>query len=137
MYDISYICVKPYKGQSIIGTEVEISAGAVLPVDKEVLCYLYWKNQELFITPVCYQHSQVAHDYFIWNNNFEERKEIMEKIDSLFPLNAEQTKETWDSFKFLLNENCDDSIIFNKYYYFGSFVSELKNFYERMISLKN
>lgn len=137
MNGISYICVKPYKGKSIIGTDVEIPVGAELFVDKDILCYIYKEKQNTSIIPVCYQHSQIAHDYFIWNNSFEERKEIMEKINSLFPLNAEQTKETWDSFKFLLNENCEDSIIFSKYYYFGSFVSELKNYYDRMISLKN
>jgi len=137
MYDVSYICVKPYKGQSIIGTKVEIPVGVELPVDKNVLCYICKKEQNTSIIPICYQHSQIAHNYFIWNNDFKERKEIVEKINSLFPLNAEQIKETWDSFKFLLNESCEDSIIFSKYYYFGSFISELKNYYNRMISLKN
>ena len=137
MFDNSYICVKYYKGPTITGAEVEIPCGTVLPVDRSILCYIHYENQEAFIVPVCYQHSQIAHDYFVWNNDFSERKEIMEKIKSLFPLNDKQAEETWNSFRFLLNENCEDSIIFSRYYYFGSFVSELKNYYNQMVSLKN
>lgn len=61
----SFVCVKKYEGKNIVAKEVTIEEGEILPCNDKFILY---KG-----APLCASRSQIAKDYFVWNDNFERR----------------------------------------------------------------